>query len=310
MLPFTAQYFLPRSWQNYEVRRLGVFVMAVRAEVRGLFVYPLKSCKPIALHEAELSPQGLKFDRHWMVVTESGRAQTQRDIPLLSQIQTELRGDLLVLSRPGHGSTELSLLDDGQPPTTQQVQTIKVWKDECDTVAASDAASRWLTQATQSSTALKIVRMAPGFVRAQSSPAELGADTQVQFADAAPFLIANEASLDRLNRVLLGKGEAVVPMNRFRPNIVIRGLEPFGEHRQHVLGNAVYRFNFRMPCERCVVPTIDQETSIPHPRKEPFATLRDLNPRNLERRQPLFGQYATLQDWTGGKIAVGDLLHA
>jgi uncharacterized protein YcbX len=284
--------------------------MGVNAEVRGLFVYPLKSCKPIALREAELSHQGLKFDRRWMVVSASGHAQTQRDIPLLSQIHTALDGDLLVLSRPGHGSTELPLLDDGQPPETQRVQTIKVWKDECDTVVASDAASRWLTQATQSNTALHIVKMAPGFVRAQSSPAELGAGTQVQFADAAPFLIVNEASLDRLNAVLLGKGETAVPINRFRPNIVIRGLEPFGERAQQVLGNDFYRLNFRTPCERCVVPTIDQETSIPHPRKEPFATLRDLNPRDPERRQPLFGQYATLQDWSGGKIAVGDLLHA
>jgi hypothetical protein len=284
--------------------------VGVNAEIRGLFVYPLKSCRPIALHEAELGPQGLKFDRHWMVVSDSGRAQTQRDIPLLSQIHTALDGDLLVLSRPGYGSTELSLVDDGHPPGTQQVQTIKVWNDECDTVVANEAASRWLTQATQNSTALKIVRMAPGFVRAQSSPAELGADTQVQFADAAPFLIANEASLDRLNEVLLGKGEAAVPMNRFRPNIVIRGLDAFGERAQQVLGNDSYRFNFRAPCERCVVTTIDQETAVHHPRKEPFATLRDLNPREPERRQPLFGQYATLQDRAGRKIAVGDLLHA
>ena len=73
--------------------------MGVKAEIRGLFVYPLKSCRPIALQEAELGLQGLKFDRHWMVVSESGRAQTQRDIPLLSQIHTALDGDQLVLSR-------------------------------------------------------------------------------------------------------------------------------------------------------------------------------------------------------------------
>ncbi len=289
--------------------------MGVNAEVRELFVYPLKSCKPIALREAELTPEGLRFDRQLMVVNASGRAQTQRDISLLSQIHTALRGDVLVLSRPGYGSTELSLLDESQalkhqPLEMKPAQTVNVWKDECNTVAASDEASLWLTQAVESSMALNIVKMAPGFIRAQSSPAELGEDTHVQFADAAPFLIVNEASLDRLNEVLLGKGETAVPMNRFRPNIVIRGLDPFGEHEQQVLGNAFYRFNFRMPCERCVVPTIDQETSVRHPRKEPFATLRDLNPRDPERRQPLFGQYATLQDWAGGKIAVGDLLHA
>ena len=282
--------------------------MKVNAEVRELFVYPLKSCMPIALHEAELTPQGLKFDRQWMVVSASGLARTQRDIPLLSQIQTALHGDVLVLSRPGHGSIELPLLGDGQP--LAQAQTVKVWKDECDTVAASEPASRWLTQAVESATAVNIVKMAPGFTRAQSSPAELGADTQVQFADAAPFLVGNEASLDRLNEALRDKGETAVPMNRFRANIVIRGLDAFGEHNLRLLGNDVYRFNFRMPCERCVVPTIDQATSVRHPRKEPFATLRDLNPRDPERRQPLFGQYATLQAGAGGKITVGDLLHA
>jgi uncharacterized protein YcbX len=284
--------------------------MGINVEVRELFVYPLKSCKPIALREAELTPQGFKFDRQWMVASESGRAQTQREIPLLSQIQTALRGDLLVLSRPGYGSTELSLLDDGQPLEQQQARTIKLWKDECGTVAVNNDASLWLTQAVESSTALNMVRMAPGFIRPQSSPTELGADTHIQFADAAPFLVIDEASLDGLNEVLHSKGESAVPMNRFRPNIVIRGLDPFGEHTQQLLGNEFYSFNFRMPCERCVVPTIDQETSARHPRKEPFATLRDLNPLDPERQRPLFGQYATLHAGGGRKIAVGDLLCA
>jgi len=301
---------LPGELRKHEVRQLGIFAVGVNAKIRELFVYPLKSCRPIALREAELTPQGFRFDRQLMVVSQSGRAQTQRDIPLLSQIQTALRGDLLVLSRPGYGSTELSLLEDRQPLKTKQTHTVKVWKDECDTVGASDDASRWLTEAVQSSTPLNIVTMAPGFTRAQSSPAELGEDTRVQFADAAPFLVVNEASLDRLNEVLRSKGETAVPINRFRANIVIRGVDPFGEHKLGVLGNDFYRFNLRIPCERCVVPTIDQQTSVRHPRKEPFATLRDLNPRDLERRQPLFGQYATLEAGSGGKIAVGDLLQA
>jgi len=282
-------------------------VTGVSAEVRTLFVYPIKSCKAIPLTGAQLTPQGFRHDRQWMVLNDAGRPQTQRDIPHLSQIEIALDGETVVLSRPGHGSVAMPISDLPRPGPEALVHT-KLWKDECETVLASEEASRWLTQALGSHQALRLVRMAPGFTRPQSSPEALGADTHIHFADAGPFLIIGEASLQRLNEVLAGKGESTVPMNRFRPNIVVRGLQPFGEHAGGMLGNARYRFNLRVPCERCVVPTIDHESSELHPKKEPFNTLRDLNPRDLEKRQPLFGQYATLEMGAGEKMAVGDVL--
>jgi len=278
-------------------------------EVVELFVYPLKSCRGITMDSAELTPQGFPHDREFMVVGENGRMQTQRDIPLLSQIETQLDADHLVLSRTGYGSVAIPLAAP-EVSADEEVIPVNVWKDETRTIPASDEASQWLTRAVESDKPLRVVRMAPGFKRAQRHPEDLGADTQVQFADAAPFLFVDVASLERLNEELLKKGEKAVPINRFRANAVIRGLEPFAEHQQIRLGSEHCSFDFRIPCERCVVPTIDQDTALLHPRKEPFNTLRDINPLDPKRRQPLFGQYAILHRGAGTRIALGDRLSA
>jgi len=274
-------------------------------EVLELHVYPLKSCRGIALREMTLTPQGPAHDRQWMVIGDTGRPVTQREIPHLSQIETALQDEVLVLSHPDHGQVELPM--EAAALSAGELIHTRLWKDECAIVEASEDASSWLTRAVGSSKPLRIVRMAPGYTRPQSHPDELGKETHVQFADAGPYLVIDVASLDRVNQALVEKGEAAVPMNRFRPNIVVRGMAAFGEHRQARLGTKDYCFFFRMPCERCVIPTIDQSTSVPHPTKEPFATLRDLNPREPKRRQPLFGQYATLEAGEGESIAIGDI---
>ncbi len=276
-------------------------------EVRGLFFYPVKSCRGIELQQAQLTAEGMPYDRQWMIVAANGRAVTQRDIALLALVETALEDASLVLSRPGHGAIRVPLehaADAAQQPRLQ----VKIWKDECTAIEVSPQASDWVTQALESTRSLRLVRMAPGAERAQTSPEYLGENTRVQFADAAPYLVIDEASLERLNSVLVDKGDTAVPMNRFRPNIVVRGLPPFGEHETGSLGNERYRFNFRLPCERCVVPTINQQTAERHPAKEPFATLRDINPLDPKRRQPLFGQYATLQTGAGETIIVGETL--
>ncbi len=286
--------------------------MSGTVEVLQLFSYPVKSCMPIALPQAKLGLQGFAFDRQWMVVSHNGRALTQRDAPLLSQIQVSITDGVLQLARARHGSIQLPVMpdeiSDDLPGQKTKVQTVKLWGDACDTVEFSSEASRWLTQALESSTAMKLVRMAPDFIRAQSSPEQLGKDTQVQFADAAPYLVIDESSLQKLNEVLINKGESAVPMNRFRPNIVIRGLSAFGENQQLSLRNDRYSLQLRMPCARCVVTTIDQDTSLRHERKEPFATLREINPQDPKRRQPMFGQYTTLENGAGEIISPGDRL--
>ena len=150
--------------------------------------------------------------------------------------------------------------------------------------------------------------MAPGFVRPQSQPEKLGKKTATHFADAAPFLVANESSLDVLNHELETRGHNTVPMNRFRPNIVVRGLAPFAEHEIAELSSENYRLGLCHPCERCVVTTIDQATGIKTPDRQPFRTLGEINPMPGTKRSPAFAQNAILKEGDGQAIALGDRL--
>lgn len=273
------------------------------AEISGLTIYPVKSMQGIELESAELTLHGLQNDRRFMVVRANGRFVTQRDLSRLALVQTSLDEDGIVLSMDGHGSVTVPFLaGDGE-----RIQS-KVWGDECETVDQGEEISRWLTSALESSGTLKLVRMAPGFIRPQSQPEKLGAKTATHFADAAPFLVANESSLDVLNRELETRGHNPVPMNRFRPNIVVRGLAPFAEHEIAELSSENYRLGLCHPCERCVVTTIDQATGIKNPDRQPFRTLGEINPIPGTERSPAFAQNAILKEGDGQTMALGDRL--
>jgi uncharacterized protein YcbX len=166
--------------------------------------------------------------------------------------------------------------------------------------------SRWITDAVGSGEALRIVRMAPGFRRRQSQPERFGEDTSTLFADSAPLLLANETSLAALNDELQAGGHDPVPMNRFRPNIVIRGLEPFEEHRSAMLSGNIWSLRLADRCERCVVTTINQQTARRDPAREPYMALRRINPVPGPGAGPAFGQHATLDTGEGRFITVGE----
>ena len=275
----------------------------VSIELTGLTVYPVKSMKGIELERATLTPLGLEHDRQFMVVRANGSFVTQRDIPQMALVTTGLEAGGLVLSREGYGQIFVPFdKKDGKRIYT------RVWKDECETTDQGKAVSNWLTKALESDERLRLVAMAPGYVRPQGKPGKLGSETQTLFADAAPFLVASEDSLAQLNRELVLRGHEPVPMNRFRPNVVVNGLTAFSEHSTGRLLGENYALRLCYPCQRCVVTTIDQLTATRNPDWEPYKTLCDINPMPGGKKAPAFGQNAVLENGAGATIRTGDRL--
>jgi uncharacterized protein YcbX len=266
----------------------------------GLYVYPVKSLKGIPLQEAELTGKGLLHDRRWMVVRPEGRFVTQREEPRLALVHTRLDERGATLWREGHGSVFLPFAGEGGA----RIQT-RVWGDDCEAEDVGEEAARWLTAAVGSDTPYRLVRMAAGFQRPPHAGARFGAGTIIDFADAAPLLVTFEASLEVLNRELQAGGHAAVPMNRFRPNLVIGGLEPFAEHGLTRLAGDGWEISLVDRCERCLVPTVDQQTGVRDPAREPYMTLRRINPMPGPKGGPAFGVNARVASGTGRRIAVG-----
>jgi uncharacterized protein YcbX len=275
----------------------------LKPHVASLHVYPVKGMRGIPLGRAELSPEGLRHDRRWMVVRADGRFVTQREEPRLALFATRLEAAGVRLAMEGHGTVLLPFAEPGGAALP-----VRVWRDDCEALDEGPEVSRWLTAALVSPEPLRIVRMASGFRRPQSQPERYGAETSTHFADSAPFLVTSEASLDALNRDLRARAVPPVTMDRFRPNIVVRGLQPFAEHGLEHIDGPAWSLSLVDPCQRCLVTTIDQRTARPDPAREPFMTLRRVNPAPGTRQSPAFGQNATLRHGNGHSVNVGDPL--
>lgn len=272
------------------------------ARVTELNIYPVKSLRGISLPSALLTSQGLQHDRRWMVVRDNGRFVTQRELATLALVETTLQDDGVMLARDGFGSILLAF----DRPAGNTINS-KVWSDAVETSDEGDEIAAWLTAATGSRQNLRIVRMAAGFRRQHNNVGRFGAENATLFADASPYLVANQESLDVLNQELLARGHEPVPMNRFRANVVVAGIPAFSERDVDSLGNAQFALGLRDACERCVVPTIDQDTAIKNPQHEPFKTLTDINPMP-GKRAPAFAENSILLRGAGATIRVGDTL--
>jgi uncharacterized protein YcbX len=259
--------------------------------------------KGISVNAARLTELGLEHDRRWMVVRSNGRFLTQRDLPRLALIMPSLTENGIRLALPGAGEVVLAEARTGGNPISS-----KVWDDPCETIDQGDEVSRWLTDALESDSPLRLVAMNPGFRRPLKKANLLGSETSTFFADSAPFLVTNPESLNALNTALLERQLDAVPMNRFRPNIVVTGLGRFAEHSVDTLTSTRFSLSLRFPCERCVVTTIDQDTGEKDPRMQPFKTLAEINPVPGKKRAPAFGENAVLEEGAGEQIRVGDPL--
>lgn len=226
-------------------------------------VYPLKGARGIALDRADVLTGGLRHDRRFMLVDATGKFLTQRTHPRLAVITTALVPDAsaassLVLGSPSLGSVTIPLAPEGAR------RAVRVWDDDVEAVDVGGRAAELVSEHLGERCSL--VFMPPDVVRPVEAPYGAAGD-RVGFADAYPVLLATRASLDDLNARL----EQPVPMNRFRPNLVVEGGAPFEEEGYTRV--RVGPLTFRMPkrCSRCAVTTVDQETAAVG--KEPLRTL-------------------------------------
>lgn len=225
-----------------------------------LNLYPIKSCAGISLREATVTAAGLMsehiYDREWMVVDAQGNFMTQRDFPKMALITPRIKADTLELRAPGMLRLEVPL---GLPdPEEEQTLTVTVWDDAVQAYDCDEVTATWFSKFL--GVPCRLVRFHAEAKRLANAQWTNGVEAPTLFSDGYPMLVLSQASLDDLNSKLQARGRAALPMNRFRPNIVIAGIEAFEEDyaESFNIGNAVLKPV--KPCPRCPMPAIDQST--------------------------------------------------
>lgn len=261
--------------------------MTDAAWLTGLWIYPVKGAAPIAAGAWEIDDLGLQYDRRWAVIGAAGDVLTQRAHPRLALVLPVLTPTSLELRAPGMPLLELALArrDARRLPA-------QIWDDRCAAEPCGDEANAWWT--SYLGAPCQLVRFPETTVRTVA-PSRAGFDARVGFADAFPFLIISEAALGALNERL----DTPVPMNRFRPNFVVSGVEAYAEDGWDTVRIGDVEFVVAKPCARCVVTTIDQATAVAT--REP---LRTLTRYRREERGVMFGQ--NLVHRAPGTVRLGD----
>ncbi len=258
-------------------------------QLSAIYIYPIKSLGGFAVDSARVEERGLQHDRRWMLVDADNNFLTQRNHPQLALLQVSLPGDELVVTH----KTTLDQISIPQEPQTSEVLRVKVWSDTCRAVAASPVADAWFSGFLGQP--CRLVYM-PDTTKRRVDARYAVADNHTSFSDGYPFLLIGQASLNDLNSRLAEP----LPMNRFRPNLVVSGGEPYAEDDWHELHVGETAFFGVKPCGRCTVTTTDQETG--ETGKEPLKTLAAYRKRG---NKILFGQNMVFGR-QGSQISVGD----
>ncbi|TPG21269.1 MOSC domain-containing protein [Variovorax guangxiensis] len=238
----------------------------LNATIARLFVYPIKSCAGVELPEVLLTETGLEFDRAWMVVGADGEFVSQRELPRMALIRPQMKQMEMVLRAPGMLALHIAF-DRVEKPVR-----VKVWRDEVAAYDMGDIAAQWFSDFLSEPSkpqALRLVRFDPEHKRLSNMTWTQGVEAQNQFADGFPLLVASQKSLDELNEKLVAAGHMAVGMERFRPNIVLAGIEAQDEDRVETMHIATAEGGARIapakPCTRCPIPDIDPATAISTP---------------------------------------------
>jgi len=274
------------------------------ATVTELVLYPIKSCAGIAVQEAQFGISGLQangvHDREWMLVTRDGQFLTQREFPRMALVQPRIIGDALEINAPGMPPLRLPLAPDAAAPTTQ----VQIWDDHVDAADCGDVAAAWFADAIQGP--CRLVRFRPEQHRPTSTKWTGGAPSETRFADGYPILVIGQASLDDLNAKLAKAGRATLPMNRFRPNLVVDGFEAFEEDFVASFASTDLALRPVKPCARCPIPAIDQATGIPGP--DPLDILHSYRANPRMDGAVCMGMNCIVSEGAGHTLRVGQEL--
>jgi uncharacterized protein YcbX len=269
------------------------------ATLSEIIFYPIKSCAGISVPNARLTGAGLVVDgmcdREWMVVDEGGRFLTQREHPRMALVTPGFKDDALTLSAPGMAPHQV-----GRDPVPF-ARAVQIWDDTVLAEDCGDASAAWFAQAIGAP--CRLVRFPDSARRLTSTRWTGGVAAPTRFADGYPVLLIGAASLDDLNARLATAGRPALPMNRFRPNLVIDGLDPFEEDyvEQFALGAAVLKPV--KPCPRCPIPSIDQATGVPG--ADPLDILQAYRRKPQLDGAVCFGMNCIVTAGTGTPLTVG-----
>jgi len=231
----------------------------VNVSIASLHVYPIKSCGGVALTEVMIIETGFEFDRAWMVVDPAGVLVTQRVLPRMALIQPTLKTTEMVLRAPGMLALHVAL-DRVEAPVR-----VTVWNDEVAAYDMGDLCAQWFSDFL--GRPLRLVRFDPEHKRLSDHRWTGTLDAENAFADGFPMLVASAAGLDEFNRRLAAQGHAPVTMARFRPNLVLDGLDAHGEDALDEITftttDGPVRLKLVKPCTRCTMPDVDPATGEP-----------------------------------------------
>lgn len=267
--------------------------------ISRLLLYPVKGCRGVSLRSALLTSTGLAVgdigDREWVVVDDEGDFLSQRELPRMALIETRLTGSALRLSAPGMLTLEIPFESEGD------VVRIRVWDDELDAVTQGALVDQWFSEFLGQRA--RLMRFDP-LARRISKRRYTGAtEAPYKFADAFALLVTSEASLADLNAKLQAKGKAAIDIDRFRPNIVVDGVEAFEEDyaREVLIGGAAVELV--KPCVRCTVPSVDPSRG--EQGAEPGDTLAVYR-NNADAGGITFGVNGIVIRGAGTELRVGD----
>ncbi|MFZ4876077.1 MOSC domain-containing protein [Janthinobacterium sp. Mn2066] len=273
------------------------------AFLSDITLYPIKSCAGISLREAVLTRSGLMsehvYDREWMVVDAHGRFLTQREHPRMALIVPRIKATTLELRAPGMLRLEVEL---GLPhPQLAPTLEVQVWDDTLRAYDCDEVTATWFSNAI--GVPCRLVRFHPDVVRATSTKWTAGVAASTMFADGYPVLIAGAASLDDVNEKLRAAGRAPLPMDRFRPNLVIGDIGAFEEDYADFLQFGATVLKPVKPCSRCPIPSVDQATGVPGP--DPLDVMQGYRAKPELDGAICFGMNAIVTEGGDERIVVG-----